>query len=118
MKKTEKMCKLAFSALFMLGGCGLVFVLLVLLNSQQDSRKDCLEKRVVKVVSKQDKEPPRVKKRVVQQRTPNVSNPKPAPKPNLFAGITGNSFGIPSLSGVGLDEIENAVLETEKPFET
>lgn len=107
LKKKRKIVGL----LSMIGGCFLVFWLIVAMNASQRPEKDEREPTSMAVEVPQERKPPPKKK---------LEEPKPrprrrdqtakAPPPSLTQGLSGMTFGLPRFESAGLEDAQRSVL--------
>lgn len=109
-----KVTRLVVAIVSMIGGCALVFSLLLLMNSQnQPPPKEEVSSQAMTVEAskKKPKKPRKPKPR--PRRKATKSRSKPAPVPQLSTALSGMSFGLPSLSGVDLTRAADEILGDE-----
>ncbi|MCU0663293.1 MAG: energy transducer TonB [Myxococcota bacterium] len=97
--------------LSMVGGCLLVFWLIVLMNDSAPPPKPT--EQVTSITAEVQREKQQPKKKASEQPRPrprNANNSPKAPPPSLSQSISGLSFGLPELSGSGLEDAERSVL--------
>lgn len=118
MNRGHRIVKHAAAGAVMVLGCALVFGLLDVMNNlTEPPEKDPTEKTQM-ISVKEKKKPPRTTKRRPPKRQVRKSHKSLAPIPTLGTGLTGNSFGIPSLAGLGLGDADSSLLVNEKSLKS
>lgn len=106
----QKITRNLFAGLVMVAGCTMLFALLVVMNARNHPPKRIEQKKDTVVAVARKKQPPKTRKRVARRRPRKAASRPRAPIPTLGSGISGNSFGIPSLAGAAIADTNSAGL--------
>jgi len=103
-----------FAGLVMVLGCSMVFTLLVVMNAQNRPEKRVEKSKTTAVVISPKKKKPKAKRRIAKRRARRSSSKARAPLPALGAALSGNSFGIPALSGADIADASASGLVSDR----
>ncbi len=103
-----------FAGAVMLIGCALVFTLLDVMNAMTDESSEVGATSRIELTVTRTKQPPKAPRQVQKTRTLAKTSKALTPIPTLGTGISGNSFGIPSLDGLGLGQGADSLLVSDK----
>jgi periplasmic protein TonB len=110
LSKKERILRGIVAVIMMFIGCAAILVLILAMNSITP-KKENPKNEYKEMISHKRKPPPKKKKREKPKRTrPKREISKAAPAPNISTAISGLSFNIPGLEGVGMDEAVDQVL--------